>query len=432
MCPSVDPDGWGDAFEGFAARLDRRFARVESRRRLRRFLFGLMAGLPRVNCWTLAEHAGEASPGGMQHFLAAAVWDDEGLRTDLRDYVTERFGDPEAVFVVDETGDLKHGDLTVGVQRQYTGTAGRIENAQVAVYLTYATGAGHAFLDNALYMPASWINDPERLKTAGVPEDLTFATKPELARRMITDALDAGVPARWVAGDEVYGNDPALRAALARRGLSYVLAVAKAHQIDTKAGKRRAIDLAVTLPEKAWTRISAGNGAKGERLYDWAFVATTDADLPGQHHLLIRRNIHTGELAFYRAHSPTPVPLAAYVRIAGIRWTVEDDFQSSKELAALDEHQVRRWTSWHRWTLLAMLTYAFLAVTTAAAHDTQPADGLIPLTVNEVRHLLVHLAIPRPNPPAAFVLAWSSWRRRHQARAQASHYRRQAAALQLN
>jgi SRSO17 transposase len=368
----------------------------------------------------------------MQHFLAAAVWDDDGPRADLRDRVVEKLADPEAVFVVDETGDLKHGNATVGVQRQYTGTAGRIENAQVAVCLTYATPAGHAFIDNALYMPRAWTSDPERCQAAGVPDDLTFATKPALARRMIEDALDAGVPGRWAAGDEVYGNDPALRAALAGRGLGYVLAVAKTHQIETKAGKRKAIDLAVTLPERAWTRISAGQGAKGERLYDWAFIATSDADLPGQHHLMIRRNIHTGEYAFYRTHSPAPVPLAVLVRVAGIRWTVEDDFQSSKEPAALDEHQVRRWTSWHRWTLLAMLAHAFLAITTAAAHDTEAADGLIPLTVNEVRHLLVHIAMPRPQPDTGFVLAWSWWRRRHQARAQASHYRRQVRTQQPN
>nr|WP_096336186.1 IS701 family transposase [Pseudofrankia asymbiotica] len=432
MCPSVDPDRWRNEFEGFASRIGGRFARVESRKRARSFLRGLMAGLPRVNCWTLAEHAGETSPGGMRHFLAGAVWDDDGLRTDLRDYVAERFADAEAVLVIDETGDLKKGKMTVGVQRQYTGTAERIENAQVAVYLTYATPAGHAFLDNALYLPQSWISDPARCQAAGVPDGVAFRTKPELARTMIATALDAGVPARWATGDEVYGNDPALRAALARRGLGYVLAVAKTHQIDTKAGKRKAIDLAVTLPEPAWTWISAGPGAKGQRLYDWAFIATSDQDLPGQHYLMIRRNIHTGEYAFYRAHSPAPVPLAAFVRVAGIRWTVEDDFQNSKELAALDEHQVRRWTSWHRWTLLAMLAHAYLAVTTATAHDTQPADGLIPLTVNEVRHLLVHLAIPRPTPPTAFVLAWSWWRRHHQAHAQTSHHDRQATALQLN
>lgn len=225
------------------------------------------------------------------------------------------------------------------------------------------------------------MTDPERRQAAGVPDDLVFRTKPELARRMVETALDADAPARWATGDEVYGN-PALRAALAGRGLGYALAVAKTHQIDTKAGKKKAIDLAVTLPEAAWTRISAGRGAKGERLYGWAFVATTDQDLPGQRHLLIRRDITTGESAFYRAHSPKPVPLATYVRVAGIRWSVEDDFQSSKELTALDEHQVRRWTSWHRWTLLAMLAHAFLAVTTAHAHDTAPPDGLIPLHAN--------------------------------------------------
>jgi SRSO17 transposase len=391
-----------------------------------------MAGLPRVNCWTLAEHAGDSSPGPIQHFLADAVWDEDGLRADLRDVVVEHFADPDAVFVVDETGDLKHGHATVAVQRQYTGTAGRIENAQVAVYLTYATTAGHALIDNALYLPKSWTTDRARCDAAGVPDDRTFATKPDLARQMIETALDAGAPARWAAGDEVYGNDPALRAALARRQLGYVLAVAKTHTVDTKAGKRRAIDLAVTLPTSAWTRISAGQGSKGQRLYDWAFIATTDQNLPGQHYLMIRRNIHNGEYAFYRAHSQHPVPLAAFVRVAGIRWTVEDDFQNSKELAALDEHQVRRWTSWQRWTLLAMLAYAFLAITTADAHDTTPADTLIPLTVNEVRHLLVHVAMPRPTPAASFILGWSAWRRRHQARAQVSHYRRQAKALQLN
>nr|WP_203031075.1 IS701 family transposase [Frankia nepalensis] len=296
MCPSVDPDGWREAFEVFTGRLDRRFGRVESRGRMRRFLSGLMAGLPRVNCWTLAEHAGESSPGGMQHFLAGAVWDDDGLRADLRDYVVETFGDPEAVFVFDETGDVKKGTATVGVQRQYTGTAGRIENSQVAVYLTYATAAGHALIDNALYLPASWTSAPGRLSAAGVPDGVAFATKPALARRMVTDALDAQVPAAWATGDEVYGNDPALRAALARRRLGYVLAVAKTHQIDTKAGKKKAIDLAVTLPATAWNRVSAGNGAKGHRLYDWALVTTGDQDLPGEHHLLIRRNINTGEV----------------------------------------------------------------------------------------------------------------------------------------
>jgi SRSO17 transposase len=375
---------------------------------------------------------GEDRPGPMQHFLSRAVWDDDGVRQDLRDYVTETLGHPEAVLVIDETGDLKKGAATIGVQRQYTGTAGRIENSQVAVYLTYASPAGHAFIDNALYMPKSWMDDPARREAAGAPSDLEFATKPELAQKMIEEALDADVQAPWVTGDEVYGANPSLRAALAGRGVGYVLAVAKSEMITTKAGAKKAIDLAVTLPDKAWNRISAGQGAKGERLYDWAIIDATDGDLPGRHHLLIRRSISDGEYAFYRTQSPTRVPLRVFVRVAGTRWSVEDDFQSSKELAALDEHQVRRWTSWHRWTLIAMLAYAFLAVTTARAHETEPAEGLIPLTVNEVRHLFVEIAMPKPSVTEAFLLAWSWWRRHRQFLAKHCHYRRQAAKLQLN
>lgn len=205
------------------ARVAGRFGRVEPRRRVRGFVLGLLADLPRKNCWTIAEHAGDATPDGMQHLLGRAVWDTDGVRDDLRDYVTEHLGDPGAVLVVDETGDIKKGTATVGVQRQYTGTAGRVENAQVAVYLTYAGQAGHAMIDRELYLPKSWTSDPARCARAGVPEDVKFATKPQLARAMITRALDAGVPARWAAGDEVYGADPALRAELEARQLGYVL-----------------------------------------------------------------------------------------------------------------------------------------------------------------------------------------------------------------
>lgn len=431
-CPSVDPAGWSADFEAFAARLDRRFRRVESRRRMRRFLRGMMSELQRVNCWTLAQHVGEGRPGPMRHFLSKAVMDDDGLRADLRDYVTETLGHPEGVLVIDETGDLKKGTATIGVQRQYTGTAGRIENSQVAVYLTYASPIGHALIDNALYMPKSWMGDPARLEAAGAPEALEFATKPQLAQKMIEKTLDAGVQTRWVTGDEVYGANPDLRAAIARRGVGAVLAVAKSEMVTTKAGPKKAIDIAVILPAKAWNRISAGHGSKGERLYDWAIIEVTDGDLPGHHYLMIRRSISDGEYAFYRAQSPTRIPLRTFVRVAGIRWSVEDDFQSCEELGALDEHQVRRWTPWHRWTLIAMLTYAFLAVTTARAHMIEPAEGLIPLTVNEVRHLFVQVAMPRPPVTIAFLLAWSWWRRHRQFLAKHCHYRRQAVKLQLN
>jgi len=408
------------------SRVARRFARVEPRRRARSLVLGLLSDLPRKNCWTIAEHAGDATPDGMQHLLGRAKWDADAVRDDIRTYVVDHLGDEEAVLVVDETGDLKKGTATVGVQRQYTGTAGRIENAQVAVYLVYSAKAGHAAIDRELYIPRSWTEDRQRCASAGIPEQIGFVTKPALAARMITRALDSGVPARWVAGDEVYGGNPTLRTVLEQREAGYVLAVACDHQIATKAGKLRADALAKKVPKQAWQKLSAGTGAKGHRFYDWAVVHIAD-DRPGHHQLLVRRNRRTGELAFYRCYSPTAVPLSTLVRVAGRRWTVEETFQSGKGLAGLDEHQVRRWTSWYRWVTLAMLAHAFLAVATADERTHRPApDGLIPLTCNEIAHLFISLIV-RPVHAAGHRLGWSDWRRRHQARAQASHYRRQAA-----
>jgi SRSO17 transposase len=216
---AVDPASWQGGLEELLGRVSGRFGRVEPRWRARAFVLGLLADLPRKNCWTLAEHAGDASPDGLQHLLGRAVWDEDGVRDDVRDYVVEHLGDPGAVLVVDETGDLKKGTATVGVQRQYTGTAGRVENAQVAVLLVYASDAGHAVIDRELYLPRGWIADPDRCRAAGIPAQVGFATKPKLAATMITRALDAGVPASWVAGDEVYGADPKLRACLESRGI---------------------------------------------------------------------------------------------------------------------------------------------------------------------------------------------------------------------
>jgi SRSO17 transposase len=388
---------------------------------------GLLAGLPRVNCWSIAEHAGEACPRGMQRLLSAAVWDEAGVRDDLRGYVLEHFADPGAVLVVDETGDLKKGTATAGARRQYSGTAGRTENCQVAVYLAYAAPAGTAFIDRALYLPRSWTSDPARCRAAGVPQDTAFATRPALAKAMITRALDAGTPAAWVTADEVYGQDPKLRAELARRGLGYVLAVAKSHPVTTAIGSRPAIELAKRLPARAWQRVSAGPGAKGPRWYDWALTDVADPAVTegtGPHWLLVRRRISDGEYAFYRAHAPHAVPLAQLVMAAGSRWKIEDWLAAGKELAALDQHQVRGWTSWHRWTILALLACAFLAVLAAAQPGgSQPRDArLIPLTLHEIRRLFTGLC-QQPHAPAA-QLHWSRWRRRHQATARACHYRR--------
>jgi SRSO17 transposase len=439
---SVDLDRWQRGLDELMLTIGARFGRVEPRRRARAFMVGLLAGLPRANCWTIAEHAGEQTPRGMQRLLKSAVVDDGGLRDDLRGYVTEHLGDPGAVLVVDETGDVKKGTRTAGVQRQYTGTAGRIENAQVAVYLAYAAARGYAFIDRALCLPRSWTGDPARCQDADVPGDTEFATKPALALVMIDRAVTAGAPARWAAGDEVYGNDPKLRAGIAACGLGFVLAVAKDHRIATAAGTRRAIDLAVCLPAAAWQRMSAGDGAKGPRLYDWAYAETADPALPedsqGANWLLIRRPLRTApgaktEYAFYRAHAPVAVPLRTLVMVAGTRWKVEEGFAGGKELTALDQHQVRSWTSWMRWTVLAMLAHAFLSVMTAAQpapapgamHRDQAGHELIPLTRNEIRRLFAGL-LCRPR-PARDQLAWSCWRRRHQATARTCHYQRREA-----
>ncbi|MEU0820860.1 IS701 family transposase [Streptomyces mirabilis] len=420
----MDPVRWRQSFEAVSSRIAGRFVRVEPRRRARRLILGLLSDLPRKNCWTIAEWVGEATPHGMQHLLCRASWDADAVRDDVREYVVEHLHDPDAVLVVDETGDLKKGIHTVGVQRQYTGTAERIENAQVAVYMVYTGQRGHAAVDRELYVPRSWTSDPDRCRVAGLAEEPIFATKPELAARMIARFLDAGHQSAWVAGDEVYGGNANLRTTLEGRGIGYVLAVACSHEATTGVGKLRADVLAKKVPKRSWQRLSAGAGAKGHRFYEWAVVDLTG---PGTSQLLIRRNPSTSELAFYRCYSPMPVPLSKLVRVAGSRWRVEEFFQSGKGLAGLDEHQVRRYVSWSRWVTLAMLAHAFLAVVRADEHTRHtPSGDLVPLTSNEIQRLFIALVV-RPVHDVAHRLGWSHWRRRHQARSRACHYRRQAA-----
>jgi SRSO17 transposase len=413
-------------FDDLMLRVGVRFRRPEPRRHARGFVLGLLAGLPRKNCWTIAEHAGDATPDGMQHLLARACWDADGVRDDVRSYVTEHLGDPDAVLVADETGDLKKGTATAGVQRQYTGTAGRIENAQVAVYLGYAAPAGHALIDRELYLPRSWTDDPRRCRAAGIPDTAGFATKPQLAWRMIERAIRAKVPFTWFAADEAYGDNGPLRTSLEGRRISYVLAVSCDHRVPAGAGHTiRADKLTARLPGRAWQRLPAGKGAKGHRYYDWAWITISDPG-PGCRWLLIRRNRHTRELAFYRCYAPQPVSLAALVKVAGLRWTIEENFQAGKGLTGLDEHQVRRWTSWYRWATLAMLASAFLTIAAAAEHARAPAPaGHIPFTRNEIASLFTSVIIT-PAHDTWHRMRWSSWRRRHQHRAQICHYQRQA------
>ena len=424
---SVDPDRWWTAFGAVVDRIAPRFSRYEPLRHAAGLMLGMLSGLDRKNCWTIAEHRGDVTPDGLQHLLSRAKWDADAVRDDLRNYVVDAFGDPGAVLVVDETGDVKKGVASVGVQRQYSGTAGRIENSQVAVYLTYAAPRGHALIDRALYLPKSWTEDPDRCAASGIPDDSReFATKPALATALITRAVTAKVPAGWVAGDEVYGADPTLRATIRGHGLGYVLAVAANRRVPAQAGPIRVDALPAMLPTRAWQKYSAGTGSKGERIYSWAWVALRpedDSDT-GHHHLLIRRNDATGELAYQRCYTPHPVTLRTLVRVAGQRWRIEESFQAAKSLTGLDQHQVRRWVSWHRWTTLAMLAHAFLAVATAYERDAKPTPaGLITLSVNEFRRLFDALLLAARTTLTS-LLAWSRWRRRHQHRARQCHFRR--------
>jgi SRSO17 transposase len=425
---SVAGEGWLEEFESGFAVIAGRFGRVEPRRQARAFLLGLLSDVDIRSCWQLAEQAGDPSPHRMQRLLGEAVWDADAVRDDVRRYVVGQLGDADAVLILDDTGDLKAGTHTVGVQRQYTGTAGRIENAQVAVYLAYASRHGYTLIDREVYLPRSWSDDPARCAAAGVPQSVRFATKIALARRMLARAADAGVPARWATADEFYGADRALRRDLHNAGMGYVLAVAKSHRVTTHpaAGPQRADQVAATLHAAAWNRVSAGQGAKGLREYDWGWVAITapDGEAGGHHWLLIRRNRTNGELAFYRCWSPRPVPLRTLVAVAGTRWCVETCFKSSKNATGLDECQVRRWDSWYRHITLVMLAHAILTVIAAHEHAREPsASGqLIALTVNEIRRLFAKMSANAAQSITHW-MAWSHWRRVHQARAKASHYR---------
>jgi SRSO17 transposase len=322
----VDPAAWAAGFdELFADVVAPFFFRREPRLRARAYLLGLVSGLERKNGWTLAEFAGEASPDGMQRLLNAARWDADRVRDALRGYVACHLGGPDAgdgaaVLTIDDTGFEKAGVCSAGVQRQYTGTAGKITNCQIGVFVSYVSARGRVLVDRELYVPESWFADRERCSRAGIPDERAFATKPQLARVMIARAVAAGLPFGWVTGDEAYGDNGPLRAWLEDQRINYVLAVACDHRIGIGGGKTiRADALARKVPKRAWQRHSCGPGSKGDRLYDWAL-----ADAGPDHHLLVRRSISKGELAYYRCYAPGGATLAELVRVAGSRWTIEE------------------------------------------------------------------------------------------------------------
>jgi SRSO17 transposase len=363
---------WTEPFNEMFALVAGVFAEAPSRRRARAYLLGLLSQAERKNGWTIAELSGDSSPAGMQRLLNFYAWDEDTARDVLRGYVTRHLGDPGAVLAVDETGFLKKGTKSAGVARQYTGTAGRVENSQVGVFLAYAAPDGaRALVDRELYLPKAWTGDRARCRAAGIADDVAFATKPELAWQMIGRALDAGVPFSWVTGDEVYGGNPKLRQRLEERQVPYVMAVACSEMAATPAGSFRADELAALVPAGAWERLSCADGSKGPRLHDWALIETADAG----HWLLARRSLHPGEkgqleLAFFRCWSPRPVTLAELAAVAGARWGIEDCFAEAKNETGLDHYQVRKYRAWYRHATLSMLAHAFLAVT---AHAMRPA-----------------------------------------------------------
>jgi SRSO17 transposase len=413
------------------------FARVEPRRQARKYVTGLISDVPRKNCWSLAEHAGDATPDKMQRLLERAAWEAGAAMRAVRAFAVARLGDPaDAVLVLDESGQEKAGEHTAGVKRQYLGCAGRVANGINVVYASYAAPGGHAVIEARLYVPKDWADDHQRCQAAGIPDDLEFSTKPQLAAEIVKDLLAEGRCPPWVTGDEVYGRDTKLRSVLEDCRLGYVLKIPCSFRVTLPTGQKMRADHAARLAlAPAWQTASAGHGSKGERDYDWAWLATASP----RHHLLIRRHLrdHT-DLAYCYCHVPTgrPCSFTTLIRIAGRRWPVEEDFRLGKTDFGLADSQVRRYTALTRHLALTMAALAICATTAALARphtsalarpptspdDLPPEDpGLIPLTVTEIKRVFNQLT--RAWQSIRHYLHWSWWRRRHQARARWFHYR---------
>ena len=359
---------WAEGIERVHQCIAGRFRRPEPRRRALEYLKGLLSPVERKNGWQLAEHAGDATPYGVQRLLSGYVWDADLVRDDLKQYVVEHLGDGDGVLVVDETGFIKKGEKSVGVQRQYSGTAGRIENSQIGVFLAYASAKGRTLLDRELYIPQVWADDRERRREAGVPDSVVFRTKGQLAQLMLGRALESGVPFSWFTGDEVYGSDRKLRLWLERQDVPHVLAIKRNEKLWalTERGplQVRADRLASQVDEGNWIRCSAGDGAKGPRVYDWAAVEIRPLGEPGKGYwLLARRSLaKPDELAYYVCFGPAGTALEELVRVAGTRWGIEVCFEEAKGEVGLDQYEVRKWDGWYRHITLAMLAHAYLMV----------------------------------------------------------------------
>jgi SRSO17 transposase len=364
LVTTADVELWAGELDAVAARLAPLFSRSEPRRHAADYLRALLGDAERKNAWQAAEYVGDDSPYAFQHLLGRADWDADLARDLLRGYVAENLADPQAVLVVDETGFLKKGTKSAGVRRQYSGTAGRIENCQVGVFLAFTGRAGRALVDRELYLPKEWAADPQRRQEAGIPAEVEFATKPELGRRMLRRHWAAGLRARWVTADEVYGNDSKFRRLLEQQGQPYVVAVQSNQRLWLGLQQRRVDDIADGLPRRSWRRLSCGDGAKGPRVYDWARLAVGPVDERGwQLWLLVRRQCEAPyERAYYLCRGPAQTRRGELIRVAGARWAVEECFERAQGGCGLDHYEVRSWVGWYRHVTLSLLALAVLAV----------------------------------------------------------------------
>jgi len=358
---------WRDELTALQERLGKLFGRPEPRRQAGLYLEGLLSATERKNGWQLAEQIGDARPWRTQRVLSHALWDADAAQELCCDYVVEHLGASDGVLIVDETGFLKKGEHSAGVARQYSGTAGRVENVQIGVFLAYASSKGHALIDRELYLPKEWSEDADRRAAAAIPDEIDFATKPALAGEMIGRALDAGLPCAWVLGDEIDGSDRHLRRDLERREQPFVLAIRSNEKLwsvlKERHGQHAATELTQALPKTAWQRLSAGAGSKGERLYDWARVRLARLQQPPwDHWLLVRRSRRDPtDLAYYVVFGPAETSLATLARVAGQRWAIEECFEVAKQEVGLADYEIRSWHGWYRHITLAMLALAFLA-----------------------------------------------------------------------
>ena len=372
-----EAEAWAKGLLEIADRISIHFPRSEPRHRALAYLKGLISPIERKNGWQLAEQAGDDTPYGVQHLLGRAEWDADEVRDDLPDYVNQYPGEQEAVLVVDETGFLKKGDHSVGVQRQYSGTAGRIENCQIGVFLAYASSKGRTFIDRELYLPKQWAESAERREEAGVPKQIKFATKPQLAQKMIQRAIDSGIAFKWVTGDQIYGNDRTLRVCMEQQSLFYVMAVASNQHVWLGFKQVRINQIVKQITKDQWQVLSAGEGSKGPRLYEWALVSPLSIMIDNRRWLLVRRSISDPkEMAYYVVYGPPETKLEEVVKVAGRRWAIEESFETAKGEVGLDQYEVRSWQGWYRHITLAMLAHSYLTVMRAKAETGKKAGRI--------------------------------------------------------